>query len=149
MARAVAQRVRSGSVTVGDAVIGSIDRGLVVLVGIRRGDDDRAVERVADKLAVLRIFEDEDGKMNLSCADVGGAILAVSQFTLFADVRKGRRPSFIDAADPETGRALYEHFVRRLQSHGYRVECGEFGAEMLVRIENDGPVTIILDSDAL
>jgi D-tyrosyl-tRNA(Tyr) deacylase len=149
MARAVAQRAQSGSVETGGSVIGSIGRGLVVLIGIRRGDDERAVDRVADKLAVLRIFEDDEGKMNRSCADVGGSMLVVSQFTLYADARKGRRPSFIDAADPEEGRRLCEHFVRRLESHGYHVECGEFGAEMLVRIENDGPVTIILDSDAI
>jgi D-tyrosyl-tRNA(Tyr) deacylase len=149
MVRVVAQRVRSGSVALGDQVIASIGVGLVVLVAIRRGDDERAVERVADKLAVLRIFEDEMGKMNRSAAEVGGAMLVISQFTLYADVRKGRRPSFIDAADSDEGERLYRHFGERLAAYGYRVEYGRFGAEMLVTIENAGPVTIILDSDAL
>jgi D-tyrosyl-tRNA(Tyr) deacylase len=97
----------------------------------------------------MRIFEDQAGKMNLSATDVGGEMLAVSQFTLYADLRKGRRPSFIEAAAPQIGRRLYERFVARLASHGCRVECGEFGAHMLVSIENDGPVTIILDSTEL
>lgn len=149
MARIVAQRVHSASVTVDGNTVGQIDTGLLILVGIRAGDDADRVTRLADKIAVLRIFEDDQGKMNRSAADVGGAMLVVSQFTLYADVSKGRRPSFIGAADPETGRALYERFAARLAEHGYRVECGEFGAHMLVRLENDGPVTIVLDSDQL
>jgi D-tyrosyl-tRNA(Tyr) deacylase len=136
-------------VSVDGRLVGSIGRGLAVLVGIREDDDEETVERVADKLASLRIFADEAGKMNLSASAVGGAMLVVSQFTLYADVRKGRRPSFTEAAGPERGRALYEHFAARLASHGYQVERGEFGAHMLVAIENDGPVTIVLDSREL
>ncbi|MBV9281835.1 MAG: D-tyrosyl-tRNA(Tyr) deacylase [Chloroflexi bacterium] len=149
MVRAVAQRVRAASVSVDGATVGSIGRGLAILVGIREGDDEAAAERVADKLAVLRIFDDGAGKMNLSTSDVGGAMLVVSQFTLYADLRKGRRPSFIRAAAPAVGERLYEHFAARLQSHGYTVERGRFGAHMLVAIENDGPVTIVLDSEEL
>src|SRR5207302_249331 len=121
MVRAVAQRVRSGSVTVGDREIGRIGRGLMILVGIRQGDDENAVDRVADKLAVLRVFEDDAGKMNLSTADVGGEMLVVSQFTLYANLHKGRRPSFIEAASPELGLRLYERLADRLASHGYTV----------------------------
>jgi D-tyrosyl-tRNA(Tyr) deacylase len=149
MTRVVAQRVNSASVTVDAAVVGAIERGLVLLVGIREGDDEAAVERVADKVAVMRIFEDEAGKMNLSTADVGGAMLAISQFTLFADLRKGRRPSFIHAAGPDEGLRLYEHFCTRLASHGYVVERGRFGAHMEVSLINNGPVTIVLDSNEL
>lgn len=129
--------------------MGAIGPGLALLVGIRDGDDEAAVDRVADKIAVLRMFEDEAGKMNRSAADIGGSMLVVSQFTLYADVRKGRRPSFIGAANPETGRALYEHFAQRLARHGYEVQCGRFGAHMAVQIVNDGPVTIVLDSEGL
>ncbi len=149
MARIVAQRVRSASVTIDGKVVGKIDQGLAILVGIRRGDVDAAVEKLADKVAVMRIFEDGEGKMNLSAADAGGAMLVVSQFTLYGDLRKGRRPSFIDAAEPGEGNRLYGLFVQRLRSHGYTVERGRFGANMLVSIENDGPVTIVLDSDEL
>jgi D-aminoacyl-tRNA deacylase len=149
MARVVAQRVRAASVSINGEVVGAIDRGLALLVGIRAGDTERDVERLADKLAVLRIFEDADGKMNLSAKDAGGAMLVVSQFTLYADMRKGRRPSFIQAADAQLGERLYELFASSLASHGYRVERGRFGAHMLVSLENDGPVTIILDSEEL
>lgn len=149
MARVVAQRVRSASVKIQGETVGEIGPGLAVLLGIRRGDTEQDVERLADKLAVLRIFQDPEGKMNLSAADMGGAMLVVSQFTLYADVRKGRRPSFIQAAEPESGERLYNHFSARLGSHGFQIERGRFGAEMLVSIENDGPVTIILDSDEL
>lgn len=146
MVRVVAQRVRSASVSVDGVVVGEIGRGIAALVGIRQGDDEEACRRVADKLAVLRIFEDEAGKMNLSAADVGGAMLVVSQFTLYADVQRGRRPSFVEAAGPEVGRRLYKEFADRLATHGYRVACGRFGEHMLVTLENDGPVTIVLDS---
>jgi D-tyrosyl-tRNA(Tyr) deacylase len=149
MARIVIQRVRSASVTVEGEVVGAIDRGLAILVGICDGDTDEAVNRLADKTATIRIFEDAGGKMNLSPADVGGAMLAVSQFTLYGDVRKGRRPSFIQAARPDEGERLYERFCERLATHGYRVERGRFGAHMLVSLENDGPVTIIVDSEDL
>jgi D-aminoacyl-tRNA deacylase len=149
MARVVAQRVTSASVTVDEKVIGQIQRGLLLLVGIREGDDEGAVERLADKVGVMRVFGDDDGKMNLSTADIGGSMLAVSQFTLYADLKKGRRPSFVRAAEPETGRRLYDHFISRLEGRGYEVERGSFGAHMLVSLQNDGPVTIVLDSDEL
>lgn len=149
MARVVIQRVRSASVSVGGEIVGAIDLGLAILVGIREGDSDALVDRLADKTAALRIFEDAAGKMNLSTSDVGGAMLAVSQFTLYGDVRKGRRPSFILAARPEEGERLYERFCQRLTAHGHRVERGRFGAHMLMTLENDGPVTIIIDSEDL
>lgn len=149
MVRVVVQRARAGSVTVGGESIGKIGRGLVILVGIREGDTEAAVDRVADKVAGLRIWEDAGGKMNLDTLQVGGAALVISQFTLYADVKKGRRPSFTSAAGPDLGRKLYERFVQRMASQGYHVECGEFGAHMLVSIENDGPVTIAVDSDEL
>lgn len=149
MVRVVAQRVRSASVTVDGEVIGAIDRGMLLLVGIAAGDDQNAVHRLADKVAVLRIFEDDQGKMNHSNHEVGGAFLAVSQFTLYGDLKKGRRPSFLAAAPPALGEALYEEFCRRLRGHDYRVDQGRFGAKMLVSLENDGPVTLLLDSDEL
>ncbi len=149
MARIVAQRVRSASVTVDGEVVGSIGVGLAILLGIRKGDDEATVDRLADKAAVMRIFNDENGKMNLSAAEAGGAMLVVSQFTLYGDLRRGRRPSFISAAQPDTANRLYERFCERLESHGYRVERGRFAAHMLVSIENDGPVTIVLDSAEL
>jgi D-tyrosyl-tRNA(Tyr) deacylase len=149
MVRVVAQRVRSASVTVDGTVVGAIDGGLALLVAIEESDEATDVDRVADKVAVIRVFEDQNEKMNMSTSDIGGALLVVSQFTLYADVRKGRRPNFIRAARPEKGRLLYERFVERLRGHGYRVAQGIFGAKMLVSIENDGPVTIILDSAEL
>jgi D-aminoacyl-tRNA deacylase len=149
MARAVIQRAKSGAVSVGTEEIGRIGKGLVILLGIGREDVDDDVDKLAGKIASLRIFEDVDGKMNLAASDVGGSMLAISQFTLYGDVRKGRRPSFVAAAPPEKGLGLYERFCRQLASHGYEVQRGRFGAEMLVSIENDGPVTIIIDSDAL
>jgi D-tyrosyl-tRNA(Tyr) deacylase len=149
MARAVVQRARSGAVSVGAEEISRIGRGLVILVGVGRDDSGEDVDILADKIATLRIFEDSEGKMNLSAGDVGAAMLAVSQFTLYGDVRKGRRPSFVGAAAPEIGNQLYEQFCRRLATHGFEVQQGRFGTNMLVTIENDGPVTIVLDSDAL
>jgi D-tyrosyl-tRNA(Tyr) deacylase len=149
MARAVVQRVKSGSVRIGAEEIARIGRGFVILVGIGQADSDAEVDRLADKIGVLRVFEDDEGKMNRSASDVGGAMLAVSQFTLYGDVRKGRRPSFVSAAPPDEGLRLYDRFCARLAWQGYEVQKGRFGAEMLVTIENDGPVTILLDSDAL
>ena len=149
MARIVAQRVRTATVSVDGETVGAIDRGLALLVGIEESDAPADVDRLADKIAVLRIFEDENAKMNLSTAEIGGSMLVVSQFTLYADVRKGRRPSFIRAARPEKGRLLYDRFVERLRAHGYRIAEGIFGAHMLLAIQNDGPVTIILDSAEL
>ncbi|GAC1408616.1 MAG: D-aminoacyl-tRNA deacylase [Chloroflexota bacterium] len=147
MARLVAQRIVSASVSVDTRTTGSIGKGLLIFLGIRRGDNEADVQRLADKVAVMRIFEDDLGKMNLNIAEAGGDFLVVSQFTLYADLRKGRRPSFTGAAEPADGLRLYESFIQHLQSHGHVVERGEFGEHMLVTLENDGPVTIIFDSE--
>ena len=144
--RAVVQRVSSASVTVNDEVIGWIGRGFLVLLGIGEDDSEQDVIYLAGKVAGLRVFEDEAGKMNLTLADVGGAVLAVSQFTLFGDCRKGRRPSFVAAARPEKANPLYEAFVAELRGQGLPVETGQFQAHMDVSLVNDGPVTLLLDS---
>jgi D-tyrosyl-tRNA(Tyr) deacylase len=146
MARVVVQRVSRASVSIDGSVVGAIGPGLAVLLGIGDGDSELDVERLATKVSSLRIFEDDGGKMNLAVADIRGSILVVSQFTLYADVSKGRRPSFIRAAPPEVGERLYRHFAAHLESLGFRVERGVFGAHMLIDLENDGPVTIIVDS---
>jgi len=143
--RAVLQRVDGASVTVGERVVGRIGPGLLVLVGVERGDTEEEVRWTARKTAELRIFRDAEGKMNRSVQETGGAVLAVSQFTLLADCRKGRRPGFDRAAPPEEGRRLYERYVAELRALGLAVETGEFGAEMIVDIRNHGPVTIVLD----
>ncbi|MGI6731288.1 MAG: D-aminoacyl-tRNA deacylase [Anaerovoracaceae bacterium] len=144
--RAVVQRVNHANVTVDNKVTGTIEKGLMVLLGVE--DDDQVEDAIymADKISGLRIFEDSEGKMNLSVQDVGGDILAVSQFTLFGDCRKGKRPSFIKAARPEKAIELYNHFVSLCKDKGLKVEEGVFQAEMLVKIYNDGPVTILIDS---
>ena len=147
--RAVVQRVSEASVTVAGETAGAIGRGFMVLLGVETGDGERDVAYIADKVANLRVFEDTAGKMNLSLADVGGAILAVSQFTLLGDARDGRRPSFILAARPEEADALYRRVVGNWRERGLRVETGVFRAEMAVRLLNDGPVTILLDSRKL
>lgn len=144
--RAVVQRVREASVTVDEQTVGAIGAGLVILVGVTHGDDESDARFLAQKIATLRIFEDAAGKFNLSALDVGAAALVVSQFTLYADARHGRRPDFIDAAHPKVAEPLIEHFAARLREQGLRVEAGKFQARMLVKIFNDGPVTIILDS---
>ncbi|MDR0569903.1 MAG: D-tyrosyl-tRNA(Tyr) deacylase [Clostridiales Family XIII bacterium] len=144
--RAVVQRVTEADVSVDGAVSGAIGKGLVVFLGVENGDGGEDVSYMADKVAGLRVFEDAEGKMNLSVRDVGGSALAVSQFTLLGDVRKGKRPSFTDAARPEEANNLYRDFVAALRAAGVAVEEGVFRAEMLVRIHNDGPVTILLDS---
>ena len=145
--RIILQRVRRGSVTVEERVTGAIEQGFVALVGVTHGDTRAEAELLARKTANLRVFEDEQGKMNRSALEVGGGVLVISQFTLYADVRKGRRPSFIDAAPPETAAPLVDYYAERLRAEGItRVEHGVFGAMMLVEIYNDGPVTIILDS---
>ena len=143
--RAVVQRVSQGSVSVDSKVVGAIERGVVVLVGVTHGDTEEQAEWLARKIAGLRIFEDRAGKINASLLDVGGAALVISQFTLYADTRKGRRPSFTDAALPEVAEPLVEHFSQALRDHGVHVETGIFGADMLVEIHNDGPVTILLE----
>jgi len=144
--RAVIQRVARGKVSVAGRTVGEIGPGLVVLVGVGRGDGQADVDYLVDKTVNLRIFEDDQGKMNRSLLEVGGAVLAISQFTLYGDARKGRRPSFSDAAPPDEGRALYEQYMDGLRAAGVRVERGEFGAMMAVELVNDGPVTILLDS---
>jgi D-tyrosyl-tRNA(Tyr) deacylase len=143
--RAVVQRVSQGSVSVDSKVVGAIEQGVVVLVGVTHGDTEVQAEWLARKIAGLRIFEDHAGKINAGLLDVGGAALVISQFTLYADTRKGRRPSFTDAALPEVAEPLVEHFAQALRDHGVPVETGIFGADMLVEIHNDGPVTILLE----
>jgi D-aminoacyl-tRNA deacylase len=144
--RAVIQRVREASVSVDDQIVGAIEAGLMILIGVTHDDDERDARFLAQKIATLRIFEDAAGKFNLSALDVGASALVVSQFTLYADARRGRRPDFIDAARPEIAEPLIERFVGLLREQGLRVETGKFQAHMLVKIVNDGPVTIILDS---
>jgi D-aminoacyl-tRNA deacylase len=143
--RAVCQRVTRAQVAVAGETVGAIERGLVVLLGVARGDDAAIAERLAGKVARLRIFEDDDGKFARSLLDVGGAALVVSQFTLIADTSKGNRPSFTDAAAPEQAEQLYDHFCAALNREGARVERGVFGARMAVELVNDGPVTIVLE----
>jgi len=147
--RAVLQRVSRARVVVEGSVTGEIDAGLVVLVAVGRDDTAATAASMAEKIVHLRIFNDEREKMNRSLLDTGGAILAVSQFTLYGDARGQRRPSFMQAASPEQGKALYEEFVRALKALGVRVETGVFQAHMSVELVNDGPVTILLDSDKL
>jgi D-tyrosyl-tRNA(Tyr) deacylase len=139
--------VSSASVEVDGKTVASIGRGLLVLLGVAEGDGERQAEWLADKIAGLRIFEDEAGKMNLSVQDVGGSALVVSQFTLLGDCRKGRRPSFSDAAPPEEADRLYQKFVERARAGGLRVETGVFQAHMGVHLVNDGPVTLVLDTE--
>lgn len=146
--RAIVQRVTSASVTVEDKIIGQIGNGLLVLLGVSQNDTEKDVQYVVDKIIGLRIFDDEDGKMNLSLTENGGAMLAVSQFTLYGDTRKGRRPSYIDAAPPERANELYELFVSQARNH-IAVETGKFQAMMQVALVNDGPVTILIDSTKL
>jgi len=143
--RVVLQRVSKASVTIDGRVAGAIGRGFCLLVGFTHGDATEQVDWMADKVTGLRLFSDADGKMNLGLAEVRGAVLVISQFTLYGDAGKGRRPSFIDAARPETAIPLYERFVAALGARGLEVATGEFGADMLVEISNDGPVTLILD----
>ncbi len=144
--RVVIQRSKEARVTVDGSVTGQITKGLVLLVGVTHDDTEKDAVFLADKIANLRIFEDADDKMNLSLLDVGGEILSVSQFTLYGDCRKGRRPSFIDAARPEQAEPLYETFNSLLRDKGIRVETGVFGAMMDVQLTNDGPVTLIVES---
>lgn len=144
--RAVVQRVRKSNVTVDGIVTGAIGKGLTVFLGVEEQDTEKDAEYMSEKITGLRVFEDDEGKMNLSLLDAGGDILAVSQFTLYGDCRKGKRPSFITAARPEYADQLYRLFIYKCKQRGVRVEEGVFRAEMLVNIENDGPVTLLIDS---
>ena len=147
--RAVVQRVSKASVVVEEQVVGEIGLGLLVLLGVSKNDTEADAGYLAEKVAGLRVFEDRDGKMNRSVADVGGAVLAISQFTLYGDVRRGKRPSFDDAARPERARELYEYFVAQIRQIGLRCETGQFQAMMSVSLVNQGPVTVLLDSSKL
>jgi len=147
--RAVIQRVRRAQVTVDGRVVGQIGSGLVVLLGIGKGDTAETAVYLAEKTANLRIFDDAAGKMNISLLESGGAALVVSQFTLYGDVRRGRRPAFDRAAPPQEAKEIYEQYAANLRSFGIRVETGIFQAHMVLELENDGPVTILLDSEKL
>ena len=144
--RAVVQRVKKGSVAIDGKIVGEINKGLVILLGVKNGDTETDAKFLAEKCVNLRIFADEAGKFNLSALDTGGELLAISQFTLYGDTRKGRRPSFVQAAPPEISEPLYQKFIAYLQESGLKIARGKFGAMMLVEIHNDGPVTIILES---
>ncbi|MBE6720806.1 MAG: D-tyrosyl-tRNA(Tyr) deacylase [Ruminococcaceae bacterium] len=148
--KAVIQRVKYSNVKIDGEVVGSCNQGFMILLGVAEGDTKEDADKLLKKVPYLRIFEDENGKMNLSCLDIGGEMLVISQFTLTADCSHGRRPSFIGAAKPDVAIPLYEYFVSGLKAAGIsRVETGEFGADMKVELVNDGPVTIILDSKEL
>jgi D-aminoacyl-tRNA deacylase len=147
--RAVVQRVSRAKVTANDWITGEIGMGVLVLLGVGQNDTEADATYLAEKIAGLRIFEDHDGKMNRSVADVGGSVLAVSQFTLYGDVRRGKRPSFGAAAPPEPARRLYDSFVERIRAAGLRCETGRFQEKMQVELVNEGPVTILLDSEKL
>lgn len=146
--RIVLQRVSHASVAIAGSVVGAIEKGFCLLVGFTHSDTSTEVDWMADKVIGLRLFADADDKMNLGLEDVGGQLLVVSQFTLYGDARKGRRPSFIDAARPEVAIPLYDRFISQLRSRGITVATGQFGAMMQVQIHNDGPVTLIIDRDA-
>ena len=147
--RAVVQRVKKGSVEIEEKVVGKIEKGLVILLGVGKNDTEKEVEYLAEKIVNLRIFEDKEGKMNLSVKDITGQILVISQFTLYGDCKKGRRPSFIFASFPDKAVKLYDYFVKFIKNYGLKVETGQFQARMLVKIFNNGPVTILLDSEKL
>ena len=144
--KVLVQRASQASVTVDGETIGQIDQGLLLLVGFGPGDDEQALRFCAEKCANLRIFADDEGKMNRSLLDIGGGVLCISQFTLYGDCRKGRRPSFTAAAPPEKAEALYEHFLAILAAQGLKPERGVFGAYMQIEIHNDGPVTLMVES---
>ena len=147
--RAVIQRVKNASVTVDNKVIGEISHGLLVFLGVGDGDTDTDLKYIADKVIGLRIFSDADDKMNLSVTDVDGEILVISQFTLYGDCRKGRRPNFTSSMEPKAAEVMYEKFIEYIKAQGIKTEHGEFGADMQVNLLNDGPVTLILDSSKI
>ncbi|CEO28024.1 D-aminoacyl-tRNA deacylase [Paraclostridium sordellii] len=145
--RAVVQRVASSKVIVDESIIGEINKGLLILLGVTHEDTSKDVDYLLDKIVNLRIFEDENDKMNLSLKDVNGELLVVSQFTLYGDCRKGRRPNFTNAAKPDLATSLYEEFIDKAKKEGIKVGTGKFGAHMMVDLVNDGPVTILIDSE--
>ena len=145
--RALVQRVKEASVTIDGGIVGQIGKGMLILLGVKNGDTKAEAEFLADKCLGLRIFTDSEGKMNLSSEDVGGEFLVVSQFTLYGNAQKGKRPSYIDAAPPEISEPLYEYFVERLKSCGRKVGTGRFGADMQVSLVNDGPVTLMIEKE--
>ena len=147
--RAVVTRVRHASVTIDGVVRGKIGQGFLILLGVTHEDTEALAVKLADKICSLRIFEDENGKMNVGLAEAGGELLVISQFTLYGSCKRGRRPDFLAAARPETAIPLYEKFVARCTENGFRVQTGEFGADMKVDSLNDGPLTLILDTDQL
>ena len=147
--RAVLQRVTRASVTVDGEVLGKIGKGFMILLGVENSDTEEITDKMADKICKLRIFEDENGKTNLSLADVGGELLVISQFTLYADCTKGNRPSFVKAGAPDKAEHLYEHFMERCRNYVDVVEKGQFGADMKVELLNDGPFTLMLESEQL
>ncbi len=148
--RVLLQRVTSGKVSIREKVISQIGKGYVILLGVKEGDSEKEADFLAEKIVNLRVMSDENEKMNLAIQDVGGSVLVVSQFTLYADLSAGRRPSFIKAAKPETAKKLYEYFIDKLKSMEIKaIQTGEFGAYMIVEIVNDGPVTIMIDSEEL
>ena len=144
--RAVVQRVKSANVKIEDNIIGSIEQGILLLLGVEESDEEKDLDYMCEKVPNLRIFEDENGKMNKSLLDVEGSILVISQFTLLGDARKGRRPSFILAAQPDKAIPMYEKYIANMKEKGIYTQTGEFGADMKVELINDGPVTILLDS---
>lgn len=146
--RALLQRVSSASVRVDGRIIGQIERGFCILLGVTHADTNKEADWLANKIAGIRLFEDDAGKMNLGLNDIDGELLVISQFTLYGDARKGRRPSFINASRPEHSEPMYEFFVERLREAGFRVATGQFGADMKVEINNDGPVTLMLEKEA-
>ena len=147
--RAVLTRVKSASVAIDGNVVGQIGKGFLILLGVGPNDTEKECRYLADKMQAVRVFEDENGKMNVSLADVGGQVLVVSQFTLYGNCRKGRRPSFTEAAPPDLGNRLYEQFLKDCEEFGFPPQHGQFGADMQVESVNDGPVTLILDTDQL
>ena len=145
--RALIQRVKEASVRIDGEIVGSIGKGMLILLGVKTGDTEAEADFLADKCLGLRIFSDAEDKMNLSIDDIGGDFLVVSQFTLYGNAQKGRRPSYIDAARPEVSEPLYEYFVGRLKASGHKVETGRFGADMQVSLINDGPVTLMIEKE--
>lgn len=147
--RAVVQRVKEASCKVDEKIVGKIEKGILLFLGIGKGDEDKDLKYLVDKVLGLRIFSDDEGKMNLSLEDVEGEILIISQFTLYGDVRKGKRPSFSNSSSPEIGEAYYKQFIEEVRSRGIKAETGVFGADMDIELINDGPVTILLDSEKI